>query len=94
MPVYFAVAVDLEVFCEELGVVCLVVVESVGVLGPGGHLEVDAELARHYYGGFTISRRFGLTNLFIYYSQSISYKQTQIISTLSDLSNPDLSAHS
>lgn len=36
MAIYLAVAIDLEIFCEEAGVDCFVVVEGVGVLGPGG----------------------------------------------------------
>jgi hypothetical protein len=42
MPVDFAVAVDLEGLIEESFIGGLVVVQRVGVLGPGAHLQLYA----------------------------------------------------
>jgi hypothetical protein len=38
-----AVAVDLEILSVKASIDCFVVVESMGVLGPSGDLEVHAE---------------------------------------------------
>ena len=67
MTVYFAVTVDLEVLCEKFGLICLVIVESMGIFGPGCDLEVDAEYGRTYKGGLMGSFSAGLTNLFIHF---------------------------
>lgn len=70
MAVDSAVAIDLERLIEEALVGGLVVVEGVGVLGPGAHFELDAEWGWRYKGGFMISFLMGFMNLFafiIYY---------------------------
>ena len=43
MTIYFAVAVDLEIFSEETSLFSFIVIESMGIFGPGGDLEIDAE---------------------------------------------------
>lgn len=43
VPVDFAIAVDLESLVEESLIDCLVIIQSVGVLGPGADLQLDAE---------------------------------------------------
>lgn len=65
MTINFAVAVDLEIFGEELGVCCLVIIESVGVFGPRRHFKVHTISFCTYNGGFTISLFMGFMNLFI-----------------------------
>lgn len=64
VTVDFAVAIDLEWFIEEALICRLVVVEGVGVLRPGAHLELDAESSGKYNGGFIISFFIGFMNLF------------------------------
>ena len=71
MAVDFAVAIDLEGFIEEALVGGLVVVEGVGVLGPGAHFELDAEWGCTYNGGFMISFFMGFMNLFAFMSYYI-----------------------
>ena len=71
MAVDFAVAIDLERFIEEALVGSLVVVEGVGVLGPGAHFELDAEWGWNYNGGFMISFFMGFMNLFAFMSYYI-----------------------
>lgn len=77
MAVDFAVAIDLEGFIEEALVGGLVVVEGVGVLGPGAHFELDAEWGCTYNGGFMISFFMGFMNLFAFIVIILSIIATQ-----------------
>ena len=43
VSVDFTVTIDLEVFGEKTGLLSLVIVESMGVFGPSGDLEIDTE---------------------------------------------------
>ena len=79
MAVDSAVAIDLEGLTEEALIRGLVVVEGVGVLGPGAHFELDAEWGGRYNGGFMISFRMGFMILFafiIYYMPLIGGQQS------------------
>jgi hypothetical protein len=65
VSVDFAVAVDLEGLIEESLIDCLVIVQCVGVLGPGTDLQFDAEWRVRYKGGFMIYFLTGLIKRFL-----------------------------
>lgn len=65
VSVDLAVAIDLKGLVEESLIDCLVIVQCVGVLGPGADLQLDAESEGRYKGGFMIYFLIGLIKRFL-----------------------------
>jgi hypothetical protein len=60
-----AIAIDLEGFIEESLVDCLVVIQSMRILGPSADLQLDAKSPQEYNGGFMIYFLTGLIKRFL-----------------------------